>query len=179
VRRFAILLCLLIPLAARAQHHPTDLSETEEEQIRDAAPDPAARIAVFQEIIETRIRRIQAVMGNTRAQGRREDIKNAMDEIAGLIDEMQDNLDQYDSAHRDLRKQLPKLQNAMERWVSVLKQAPDDDAYNLTRKLALDAVADVQAEAKEMLPAQTAYFKQHPPDKNANPGGVGEIEHPK
>jgi chromosome segregation ATPase len=179
VRRFLILLCLLMPSAAGAQRHPTDLSEMEEEQIRDAAPEPAQRIAVFQEIIEVRIRRIQAVIANTRAQGRREDIKNAMDEIAGLVDEMQDNMDEYDSAHRDLRKQLPKLQNAMERWVSVLKQAPEDDSYNLTRKLALDAVADVQAEAKEMLPAQTAYFKEHPPDKNANPGGIGEIVHPK
>ena len=169
----------MMALPSLAQHHPTDVSEAEEEQIRDAAAFPAQRIAVFQEIIETRIKRMQSVIANSRAQGRREDIKQNMDEIAGLVDEMQENLEEYDRVHRDLRKQLPKLQNAMERWVSVLKQAADDDSYNLTRKLALEAIADVQADVKEMLPAEMAYFKEHPPDKNANPGGIGEIEHPK
>jgi Fe2+ transport system protein B len=175
MRVLVCLLALLLPVVAVAQHHPTDLSEVEEEQIRDAAINPAQRVAVYQEIIETRVKRIQAVIANSRAQGRREDIKLNMDEIAGLVDEMQENLEEYDGAHRDLRKQLPKLQNAMERWVSVLKQPPDDDSYNLTRKLALEAVTDVQAETKEILPAQVAYFKLHPPDKNANPGGIGEI----
>jgi predicted nucleic acid-binding Zn-ribbon protein len=177
VRRFVLLLLFVMPLAAFAQHHPTDLSEAEEEKVRDAAAFPAERIAVYQEIIEARVKRIQDVIANSRAQGRREDIKQNMGEIAGLVDEMQENLEEYQDAHRDLRKQLPKLQNAMERWVSVLKQAPDEDSYNLTRKLALEGVADVQAEVKEILPAQIAYFKEHPPDKNANPGGVGQIHH--
>ncbi len=179
MRRAVLLLLIIMPLSGLAQHGKTDLSEMEEEKIRDAAADPANRIAVFQEIIETRIRRIQAVLADSRAQGRREDIQQNMEEIAGLADEMQENLDEYDSAHRDLRKPLPKLQNAMERWISVLKQPPDDDRYNLTRKLALEAVTDMQADVKEVLPAEVAYFKAHPPDKDANPGGIGQIrEHP-
>lgn len=175
MRRLAFLLLLAVPVAGFAQHRPVELAEKEEEAIRDAAPDPAQRIAVYQEIIETRIKRIQAILADSRAQGRREDFKQNMGEIAGVADEMQENLEEYDGAHRDLRKQLPKLLNAVERWVSVLKQPPDDDSYNLTRKLALETVSDVQVEAKEMMPAQAAYFKTHPPDKNANPGGIGEI----
>ena len=173
MRRFVLALLIAMPVAGFAQRHQVDLSEVEEEKVRDAAAEPAARVAVYQEIIETRIKRIQAVLADARAQGRREDIRGNMEQIAGLVDEMQDNLEEYEGAHRDLRKPLPKLLNAMERWVSVLKQPPDDDSYNLTRKLALEAVADVQAEAKDMLPKQIAYFKEHPPDKTANPGGVG------
>ena len=59
----------------------------------------------------------------------------------------------------------------------MLKQPPADDSYELTRKLALEAVEDVRQEATEMIPTQAAYFKAHPPDTNANPGGVGDIRH--
>jgi len=166
---------LLCAVCAQGQRHSTAISAAEEEKIRDAAAYPADRVVVFQQIIETRIQRMQAILVDKRAQGRREDLKQNMDEIAGLIDEFQDNLEDYDHAHRDLRKPLPKLLTAIERWQSVLKQPPVDESYELTRKLALEAVEDVRQEVTEMIPAQTAYFKAHPPDKNANPGGIGDI----
>lgn len=167
----------LCALSAHGQRHSTAISEVEEEKIRDAAADPAHRVVVFQEIIEARVQRMQSILADKRAQGRREDLKQNMEDISGLVDEFEDNLEEYDKAHRDLRKPLPKLLTAMERWESVLKQPPVDDSYELTRKLALETVADVKAEVTEMIPAQAAYFKAHPPDKNANPGGVGEIHH--
>ncbi len=175
--RIAACALLLLPAAGHGQRHSTALSEAEEEQVRDAAADPADRITVYQTIIDKRVRRIQEILANTRAQGRREDIRDSMDQIAGLTDELQDNLEEYDHAHRDLRKPLPKLQDALLRWESVLKQPPEDESYSLTRKLALEAVLDVKAEVGEMIPAEQAYFKAHPPDRTANPGGVGELRH--
>lgn len=174
------LLCFVLSVVlclshATAQRHSTALSEKEEEDVRDAAADPAARIAVYQGIIEARIKRIQNILADKRAQGRRDDLRESMDEIAGLVDEFEDNLEEYDGAHRDLRKPLPKLIDATMRWESVLKQPPDDDSYSIVRKLALEAVADVRSQATEMLPKQVAYFKAHPPSKTANPGGVGLI----
>ena len=177
--RFAALLTLALwcfPPVACAQRHSTAMSEKEEDEVRDAAIDPAARILVYQSIVETRIKRIQAVLSNTRAQGRREDIRENMDEVAGLMDELQDNLEEYDHAHRDLRKPLPKLLDATLRWESVLKQPAEDESYSLTRKLALEAVADVKKELQEMIPEQQAYFKAHPPSKNPDPGTVGPVE---
>ena len=171
----AVGLALLLCSSGVAQRHSTALSEAEEEEVRDAAAYPAERILVYQKIIDTRIKRIQDILANTRAQGRREDIRDSMDQIAGLTDELQDNLEEYDHAHRDLRKPLPKLQDALLRWESVLKQPPEDESYSLTRKLALEAVQDVNAEVSEMIPSEQTYFKAHPPDKSANPGGVGEI----
>lgn len=172
-----LLLCLLTPPATlAAQRHSTALSEMEEEQVRDAAAEPARRVAVYQAIIEARVKRIQDILADHRAQGRRDDIRETMDQITGLTDELQDNLEEYGHAHRDLRKPLPKLLDATLRWQSVLKQPPDDDTYNLTRKLALEAVADLKDQAGEMVPAQQAYFKEHPPSKDANPGGVGPLE---
>ena len=173
---FVLICCTaLLCCATQAQKHAPSLSEAEEEQVRDAAIDPAHRVSVYQAIIEARIRRIQDVLVNTRAQGRREDIRDNMDGIAGLVDELQDNLEEYDHAHRDLRKPLPKLLEAMPRWESVLRQPPDTPAYDLTRRLALEAIADVKKEAGDMLPAQTAWFKAHPPSKDADPNKVGPV----
>jgi len=171
----ACILCVSSAALACAQKHPVQVSGAEEEKIRDAAAEPALRVSVFQAIIETRIRRIQGILADKRAQGRREDIAQNLQEISGLVDEMQDNLDEYDQAHRDLRKPLPKLLDAIPRWESVLKQLPSDTSYNLTRTLALEAIADVKQDATEMQQQEAAYFKAHPPDKNANPGGVGPV----
>lgn len=165
----------LPPEHASAQRHAAPLSEAEEEEVRDAAIEPARRIAVYQGIIESRVKRIQAVLANTRAQGRRDDLYDSMDAIASLVDELQDNLEEYDHAHRDLRKQLPRLADAIPRWESVLRQPPDDPAYDLARKLALEAVADVKKEAAELLPAEVAYFKAHPPNKDSDADKVGPV----
>lgn len=168
--------CLVLPFVhSSAQRHTAPLSEAEEEEVRDAAIEPVRRITVYQGIIESRVKRIQEVLASTRAQGRRDDIRDNMDAIAALVDELQDNLEEYDRAHRDLRKSLPKLLDAMPRWESVLRQPPDNPAYDLTRKLALEAVADVKKEAADMLPAETAYFKAHPPNKEADPNSVGPV----
>ena len=145
--RFAFLVLLgltALPAACLAQRNSTALSEKEEEAVRDAADDPARRVAVYQSIIEARIKRIQDILADKRAQGRREDIRESMSEITGLVDELEDNLDEYDSKHRDLRKPLPKLLDATLRWESVLKQPPADDRYELVRKLAVESVADIR-----------------------------------
>lgn len=139
------------------------------EAVREAAPMPAERVIVFQKIIDTRIERIQRVLVDVRAQGRAEDIHQNMDEISGIVNELEDNIDEYSSAHKDLRKPLPKLVAAAERWESVLKQPPENDRYKLTRRLALEAVADLKEEATKLIPEQQKYFKEHPPSKEPPP----------
>jgi hypothetical protein len=131
--------------------------------------DPAARVIVFQKLIDTRIERIQRVLTDVRAQGRAQDIHQNMTEINGIVNELEDNLDEYASGHRDLRKSLPKLVTATERWQSILRQPPENDQYKLARSLALEAVADVKDEATKLIPEQAQYFKEHPPSKQAEP----------
>jgi hypothetical protein len=159
----------LYPGWAGAQRGHADLSEAEVEQLRDAAMDPAARVLVFQKLIDTRMERIQRVVTDVRAQGRAQDIHQNMDEVSGIVNELEDNLDEYASAHRDLRKSLPKLLSATERWQSILRQPPENQQYKLARNLALEAVADVKDDAAKLLPEQAQYFKEHPPSKAPEP----------
>lgn len=152
-----------------AQRGSANLSEGEIESIRESAMSPAERVAVFQKIIDTRIERIQRVLVDVRAQGRAEDIHQYLDEIAGVVNEAEDNLDEYAAGHKDLRKPLPKLVAATERWTSILKQPPENDQYKVARQLALEAVADLKDQAAKLLPEQQKYFKEHPPSKDPEP----------
>ncbi|WP_419807133.1 hypothetical protein [Terriglobus sp.] len=163
-------LAILLPCCnAIAQRGHADLSEAEIEQLRDAAMDPAARVLVFQKLIDTRMERIQLVLTDVRAQGRAQDIHQNMAEVSGIVNELEDNLDEYAAAHRDLRKSLPKLVSATERWQSVLRQPPENEQYKLARSLALEAVTDVKDEMAKLIPEQQAYFKEHPPSKQTAP----------
>ena len=152
-----------------AQRGNAALSEAEVEELRDTAQEPAARLVVFQKLIDARIDRIQRVLADVRAQGRAQDIHQNMDEINGIANELEDNLDEYVAAHRDLRKPLPKLVAATERWESILHQPPENPQYKLARSLALEAVSDVKDEVSKLIPEQAQYFKQHPPSKATAP----------
>ncbi len=154
---------LLLPACLPAQHSGSaDLSEAEVETIREAAMDPAARVVAFQKIVDTRIDRIQRVLLDMHAQGRAADLHQNIDEVSGIVNELEDNLDEYTAAHKDLRKVLPKLSASADRWASILRQPPGNDRYNVTRKLALEVVADVKEDAAKLLAEQQAYFKEHP-----------------
>ena len=167
----AVTLCLTLPhaISLRAQRSGPELSEAEVETIREAAMFPAERVLAYSKIVDTRIDRIQRVIADARAQGRAEDIHQNMDEITGVVNELEDNLDDYRSGHKDLRKVLPKLISSTERWSSILRQPPDQEKYKVTRQLALEAVADLKEDAQKLLPEQQAYFKEHPPSKEPPP----------
>ncbi len=130
---------------------------------------PAERVLAYSKIVETRFDRIQRVIADARAQGRAEDIHQNMEEMTGVVSELEDNLDDYRNGHKDLRKVLPRLVTSTERWESILRQPPDQARYKVTRQLALEAVADLKDDAQKLLLEQQAYFKEHPPSKEPPP----------
>jgi hypothetical protein len=85
-----------------------------------------------------------------------------IDQFASIADEFNDNLDDYQSKHRDIRKSLPKLVSAIERWSTTLRAPANDDAYDVVRKMALDSLKDMRDAATTMQTEQAAYFKAHP-----------------
>jgi hypothetical protein len=88
-----------------------------------------------------------------------------MEQIASILDDLADNLDEYTKYHRDIRKVLPKLVSATERWSTVLHSPPDDSEYDVSRKLALESLKDVHEEAIQLIDEQKTWFQAHPPPK--------------
>jgi hypothetical protein len=159
---FTALLLTAAGRSARAQASDSIMSESEVEKLREAAYVPADRLAVFIKILDSRSKAIEDLMAKPRHPGREERLHDLMDQFGGIADELNDNLDDYAPKHRDLRKALPKLLEATERWSTTLRSPPDDPAYKVVRKIALDAVRDIHDAAATMQTDQVAYFKAHP-----------------
>jgi len=158
---FVVLLTAAAP-RARAQVGDDTMSQAEVEKLRDAAYVPVDRISVFIKIIDSRTKSIEDLLAKPRHPGREEQLHDLFDQIGGIADELNDNLDEYGPKHRDIRKALPKLIDATERWATTLRAPGDDPAYKVVRKIALDAVQDVHDAAATMQTEQIAYFKAHP-----------------
>jgi hypothetical protein len=158
-----VLLALVLPL--HAQREDTALSEGEIEQLRESAYFPNDRVLVFIKLLDTRNKAIQELFAHPRKPGREQDTHDLLEQFTNIADELNDNLDDYGPNHRDIRKALPKLLEATERWSSNIKQPPENAAYDVSRKLALEAIRDLREEATHLVEDQKAWFAAHPPGK--------------
>src|SRR5271170_267588 len=158
-----VLLALALPL--HAQRNESALSEGEIEQLRDSAYVANDRVLVFIKLLDTRDKAILDLFAHPRKPGREEDPHDLFEQFTAIADELNDNLDDYGPHHRDIRKALPKLLEATERWSSNLKQPPENAAYDLSRKLALEAIRDIREEATQLVEDQKTWFAAHPPPK--------------
>jgi hypothetical protein len=175
LRRLALALilplCLALAPPLHAQSNDNALSEGEVEQLRTAAYVPNDRVLVFIKFLDDRNKDIQTLFAHPRKPGREQDTHDLLEQFTSIADELNDNLDDYGPHHRDIRKALPKLLDATERWSSNLKTPPDNETYNVSRKLALEAVRDLREEATRLIADQKTWFAAHPPakdDKNQN-----------
>jgi hypothetical protein len=175
----AAALALLIP-SVHAQQRQSALSEAEVEQVRDGRLIPSDCILLFVKFLDVRTKEIQDLFAKPRRPGREQDTHDLFEQFTSIADELSDNLDDYGPRHADLRKALPKVLEATERWSSAVKSPPDHEAYNVVRKIALESVRDLRESTTELSTEQTAWFKAHPPAKQPqNPGMAPPIDIPR
>ncbi|MCU1223121.1 MAG: hypothetical protein JWQ42_1214 [Edaphobacter sp.] len=164
-RPLLALILLSLALPAQPQRNDSALSEGEVEQLRESAYVPNDRVLLFIKLLDARAKSIEDLYAHPRKPGREQDTHDLLEQFTSIADELADNLDDYGSRHRDVRKSLPKLTDATERWGSQIKSAPDNEAYNVSRKLALEAIRDLRESATELTSDQKAWFAAHPPAK--------------
>jgi hypothetical protein len=166
LRRLALAVSMILIFSSaprlHAQDDDTSMSQKEIEDLRDAAYIPNDRILTFVRILNTREQEIEGLLSKPHRPGFGQDMHDYIDQFASIADEFNDNLDDYQSKHRDIRKSLPKLVSAIERWNTTLRAPADDEAYNVVRKMALDSLKDMRDAATTMETEQAAYFKAHP-----------------
>jgi hypothetical protein len=157
---------LLVSAGLRAQQRESALSDGEVEKLRDTAYFPPDRIMAFIDFLDQRTKQIDKLMAGRRQPGREEDIHDLMEQFTSIADDLDDNLDDYSQHHRDIRKVLPKLVAASERWGTALRSPPDHESYIVARKLALETLTDVHDHAGSLIDEQKAWFLAHPPPKD-------------
>jgi len=168
----AVFALTALALPAVAQRGEVNLSEGEIEQVRESAYIANDRVMVFIKLIDVRAKALEDLYAKPRRPGREQDTHDLFEQFAALADELSDNLEDYSPKHRDVRKALPKLVEATERWATLARTPPDNNTYNLARKIALESIQDLHETATQMLEEQKAWFAAHPPQKDEQPSRV-------
>lgn len=138
-----LLLLLALPAAARRRD---PLTEAEADQLREVAMEPYKRIKLMIKFTEARLVAIDQVRVDPKlAAGRGKQIHDLLEDFTSLMDEINDNLDQYEGRPLDkdtvkqYHKALKELIEADERFdlrLRTLQSAAETDP--ITRKEAPD-----------------------------------------
>jgi len=138
-----LLLLLALPVAARKRD---PLTEAEADQLREVATEPYKRIKLMIKFTEARLVAIDQVRVDPKlAADRGKQIHDLLEDFTSIMDEINDNLDQYEARplDKDMVKQyhkgLKELIEADERFdlrLRTLQSAAETDP--ITRKEAPD-----------------------------------------
>ena len=144
------------------------LSQREVDTLRDTAFTPSERIVAFEQFLNDREKQLQQFTARRHSHtDYGGDMHDVLDQFGQIVDELNDNLDEYSRAHRDVRKVLPKLEQLTEHWAASLAAPADNDAYNIVRRIALDNLKDTRQITGQMQTELAAYFKAHPDAEQA------------
>lgn len=161
-----ILLLLLLTMTASAKKRDP-LTEAESDQLRETSLEPQKRIKLLISFTEARLNAIDQVRSDTKlGDGRGPRIHDLLEDFTSLLDEMNDNLDQYEQRKLDkdavklYHKGLKELIDADARFdlkLKTIKSATETDP--VMKKLAPDFRFVLQ-DAEEALQASTSAARE-------------------
>jgi hypothetical protein len=174
-----VLLLLLLSLAADAKKRDP-LTEAETDQLREAAMDPYNRIKLLIKFTEARLVAIDQVRIDPKlAAERGKQIHDLLEDFTSLIDEINDNLDQYEGRplnkesvkqyHKGL-KELIEADARFELKLRTLKSASETDP--VTRKELPDfrfVLQDAQEALKSSADMAREYIETTHEEKSGAP----------
>jgi hypothetical protein len=153
---FMLVLLLLTAAASAKKHDP--LTEAEADQLRQTALEPDKRIKLLIEFTEARLNAIDQVKVDTKlGNGRGPRIHDLLEDFASLLDEINDNLDQYETRKMDkdaeklYKKGLKELIAADERFDRKLKALRSSTETDPTMQKLLPDFRFVMQDAEEAL----------------------------
>lgn len=165
MRRFVLIFPLMFPLVAAplwAQKQARDpLTQAQAEEIAKAGIDPNERVHLYTKYLDEHAEAIKGLAKRADTPARNNLIASDLEDLANLMDELGSNLDVYSDRKADIRKALKPLNEAIQRWQTMLNGLPSESAIDLARTDALDSSNDLSDQAKQMMQDQDKYFAEH------------------
>lgn len=152
------LLLLLAPSFAQSKKDP--LTPQQIEDVREAGDEPVERIKLFVGYVDERAKEIHSLSADPIAQNKTVRTHNLFDEFTRLCDELQDNMDNFNEQHADLRKVLKEIEDKTGEWATVLNEPKASAQYDFVRKTAIDSNQSAHEAATQMLADQIKYFAE-------------------
>ena len=151
-------LILLAIASAFAQSKKDPLTDQQIEDVREAGDQPLQRIKLFVGYVDDRAKGIHTLNADPIAQNKNVRLHNLLEEFTRLSDELQDNMDNFDQQHADLRKVLKEIVDKTGEWGTILNEPKPSSQYDFSRKTAIDANQSAHETAVQMLADETKYF---------------------
>lgn len=163
-------IAVLTSFPAWTQVHERDpLNEKEVDQLREAAIEPEKRLKLYVEFTRARITAIDQLRSDTKltSRDRGERMHDLLEDIASLIDEIDDNVENYDERSADLRKPLKdvvqldsELQLKLREWKAAADDPKNASAsdYNFALQDANDSVNSSAESTRKVLEEQNVKF---------------------
>ena len=152
----ALILLAIAPAFAQSKKDP--LTDQQIEDVREAGDQPLQRIKLFVGYVDDRAKGIHTLNADPIAQNKSVRLHNLMEEFTRLSDELQDNMDNFDQQHADLRKVLKEIVDKTGEWGTILNEPKPSLQYDFSRKSAIDANQSAHETAVQMLADETKYF---------------------
>jgi hypothetical protein len=109
--KFARLLLALSMLLSSlwAQKRSDPLNPLEQDQLRDAAQDPTARLKLFVEFARARLASLEQMRADPKVTDRALQTRDRLQDFLDVYDELNDNIDTFVERKADLRKPLKSV----------------------------------------------------------------------
>lgn len=160
---FALTVSALLTIPMTAQHRHDPLNNKEIDQLREFAQDPPERIKLLLKFTRARMAAVEQLSSNRKlADAERDKLTQAMEDFTDLVDELDDNLSNYDKLSKDLRKPLHDVIAADTEFQIKLRAmkervgGQDRSDYALALEAAMDSVNSSAESSRAMLAEQIA-----------------------
>ena len=146
-------LCLVALFSSfgNAQQKRDPLTEPEVDQLRETAQEPDKRLKLMVKFARARMLAIDQLRSDPKlAQGRGEKIHDLLEDFMNLMDEIDDNVDNYSGKQSDIRKSLKDVVEADTEFqlkLRTLKDAAKNDPKAADEAKDYDFVLDNTLEA--------------------------------
>ena len=146
-------LLLLLPAPASAQRHHDPLNDLEISQLRDTAQDPDTRLRLYVKFAQSRLDAVDQVRTDAKVTDKAQATHDRMQEFVVVYDELNDNIEAFDSQRQDIRRVLKTIIEADTGFQAKLRALRDSSANSSELKqyefVLSDAIDDLDSGAKD------------------------------
>jgi chromosome segregation ATPase len=174
-RRTLIVLILLTLVSAAWAKRRDPLTETEADQLREAALEPQKRLMLLIKFTSARLDAIEQLRADPKeADGRGAKIHDLLEDFTALLDELNDNLDQYQGRpldkddKTDFRKGIKAVMAACDQFDIKLKNLRAEAQSNPQTRKELPDFQFVLQDAQDALQSSLDVAKEYFNTKDAD-----------
>jgi len=163
----AVVFAIALSLPVLAQQRDA-LTDVESDQLREVAQEPLKRFKLLIKFATERLDTVDRLKDEPKTADRGKRLHDALDDFRQIIDELDDNIDDYTDKQADLRKPLTEIISAetsfearmkvIKEWSEDPKHTIDFKAYSFALQDAMESVSLSLGDAKKTLEEQNVAF---------------------